>query len=139
MLAERRLLLRIVVCLTMAELLILSGSRGSWVAALSGLVALLFFSRQDRKTLLIALVCVGVVASLWLSTGRGQEIAEQFEKTVDSDRTLANRTSGRSVQWSVIPQVFAASPIWGWGPGSGGTSRRFTPAGTWAGMLCTFR
>jgi O-antigen ligase len=119
MLVERRLLLRIVICLTMAELLILSGSRGSWVAALSGLLALMVFSRQDRKILLIALVCVAVVATLWLSTGRGQKIAEQFEKTVDSDRTLANRTSGRSVQWSVIPQVFAESPIWGWGPGSG--------------------
>ena len=119
MLVERRLVLRIVMCLTMAELLILSGSRGSWVAALSGLMALMVFSRQDRKTLLVALVCVAVVATLWLSTGRGQKIALQFEKTVDSDRTLANRTSGRSVQWSVIPQVFAESPIWGWGPGSG--------------------
>jgi O-antigen ligase len=119
MLTARRMLLRIVLFLTMAELLILSGSRGSWVAALSGLLALLLFSRQDRKTLLIALLSVSVVASLWLSTGRGQKIAEQFEKTVDSDRTLANRTSGRSVQWSVIPQVFAESPIWGWGPGSG--------------------
>jgi hypothetical protein len=119
MLVERRLLLRIVICLTMAELLILSGSRGSWVAALSGLVALTVFSRQDRKILLVAVACVAVVAMLWLSTGRGQKIAQQFEKTVDSDRTLANRTSGRSVQWSVIPQVFAESPIWGWGPGSG--------------------
>ncbi|MBZ5676157.1 MAG: O-antigen ligase family protein [Acidobacteriia bacterium] len=119
MLVERRLVLRIVFCLTMAELLILSGSRGSWVAALSGLMALMVFSRQDRKILLVAVACVAVVATLWLSTGRGQKIAQQFEKTVDSDRTLANRTSGRSVQWSVIPQVFAESPIWGWGPGSG--------------------
>ena len=119
MLAERRLVLRIVMCLTMAELLILSGSRGSWVAALSGLTVLLVFSRKDRKILLVAVACVAVVAMLWLSTGRGQKIALQFEKTVDSDRTLANRTSGRSVQWSVIPEVFAESPIWGWGPGSG--------------------
>ena len=119
MLAERRIFLRILICLTMAELLILSGSRGSWIASLTGLTALVLFSRKDRKTLMIALVFVAAVAMLWLSTNRGQKIATQFEKTVDSDRSFANRTSGRSVQWSVIPKVFAESPIWGWGPGSG--------------------
>lgn len=119
MLLERRLFLRIVVCITVAELLILSGSRGSWIAALTGLTPLLLFKRQDRKILLIAVALVGVVATMWLTTARGQKVAQQFEKTVDTDRSLANRTSGRSVQWSVLPLVFAESPIWGWGPGSG--------------------
>ena len=31
-----------------------------------------------------------------------------------------NRTSGRSSQWEALPQLFAVSPIWGWGPGNGG-------------------
>ena len=80
---------------------------------------LFVLSRRDRKTLLVTAGLVSLVAMLWLSTPRGQKIATQFEKTMDSDRTLANRTSGRSVQWSVIPMVFAESPIWGWGPGTG--------------------
>ena len=120
MLVERRLVLRIVLCLTMAELLILSGSRGSWVAALSGL------DGADGLQPARSQDSAGGAwrASRW-SPCSGSRLAEdkrspqQFEKTVDSDRTLANRTSGRSVQWSVIPQVFAESPIWGWGPGSG--------------------
>jgi len=119
MLLGGRPLLKFVICLTAAELLILSGSRGSWIAALTGLAVLLLFSRQDRKVLVMALALIVVVASLWLSTGRGQKIEEQFEKLTDSERSLANRTSGRSVQWGVMPQVFAESPIWGWGPGSG--------------------
>ena len=45
-------------------------------------------------------------------------IAHVFNKTVDSDRSLANRTSGRSAQWEAIPILFPLSPIWGYGPGS---------------------
>jgi O-antigen ligase len=79
----------------------------------------LIFSPSSRKTVGIVL-CFGVLAtSIVLSTSRGSDVSNVFDKTVDSNRSLANRTSGRSAMWEVLPDVFAASPIWGWGPGSG--------------------
>jgi O-antigen ligase len=56
--------------------------------------------------------------TLLLSTDRGSKVISQYDRSVDSDRSLKSRTSGRSTQWEVLPDVFAASPIWGWGPGS---------------------
>jgi len=119
MLLKNRPVLGIIVPLAMVQWLLLSGSRGSWITALAGLISLVVMSGRDRKVVFaLAGVAIAVVA-VWISTARGTTVAEQFSKTVDTDRTLANRTSGRSEQWKAIPYVFAESPIWGWGPGSG--------------------
>jgi O-antigen ligase len=105
--------------LVSGEWLVLSGSRGSWAITLFCLILLLLFSKLSRKALLGCIVVISLATVLVLLSNRGAKIQTVFEKTVDSDRTLKNRTSFRSVQWEAMPAVFWASPIWGWGPGSG--------------------
>jgi O-antigen ligase len=118
LLMEDKPMWRLILCLVVGQWLILSGSRGSWLITLTCLLIVFACSKMSRKTIL-SVVAVGVVAvMLVLSTGRGQQTSKVFNKTVDSNRTLANRTSGRSTMWLVLPEVFAASPVWGWGPGN---------------------
>ncbi len=119
LLLESNLRARLILCLTAAQWLILSTSRGSWLIASCCLVLVFLFNEQSRKTLLIALVIACIVGSVVLSTNRGSKSQGFFDKTLDSNRTLANRTNGRSRMWEAVPSIFAASPIWGWGPGSG--------------------
>jgi O-antigen ligase len=110
---------RMLLALASGESLVLSGSRGSWAVTTVCMVLLLSFSKLGRKALLGCVAVISLATVLVLFSDRGAKIQTVFEKTVDSDRTLKNRTSFRSVQWAAIPQVFVASPIWGWGPGSG--------------------
>jgi len=118
-LLEKNNLGRMIVCLVAGQWLVLSGSRGSWLIAIGGLALIFAFSARSRKTILVA-IGVGCLATLLaLSTERGQKATDVFTRTVDADRTLNNRTSGRSSQWEALPQIFAGSPIWGYGPGSG--------------------
>jgi O-antigen ligase len=110
---------RVFLALASGEWLVLSGSRGSWAIAVIGLTLLLCFSKLGRKVLLGCIAVIAFATVLLLLSSRGAKIQTVFEKTVDSGRSLKNRTSFRSVQWSAMPQVLSASPIWGWGPGSG--------------------
>ena len=105
--------------LVSGEWLVLSGSRGSWAITTICLILLLLFSKLGRKALLGCVAIISLATILVLLSNRGAKIQTVFEKTVDSDRSLKNRTSFRSVQWAAMPHVFWASPIWGWGPGSG--------------------
>jgi O-antigen ligase len=119
LLLEHRPIVRMAICIVTGEWLVLSGSRGSWAITLVGLGLILLLSKQDRKPLLISLGVICLVSTLVLSTERGARIIHQFDRSVDGDRSFANRTSGRSIQWEALPEVFAKSPVWGWGPGSG--------------------
>jgi O-antigen ligase len=110
---------RVFLAVVSGECLVLSGSRGSWVITTIGIILLLAFSKFGRKALLGCIAVISLATVLVLLSNRGAKIQTVFEKTVDSDRSLKNRTSFRSVQWSVMPKVFMVSPIWGWGPGSG--------------------
>ena len=115
----RRIWWRIGLALVAGEWLILSGSRGAWLSALGVLVLMGVFNRQDRRILLMLGAAIVLITGAAMSTPLGEQIARQYEKTLDTDRTLANRTSGRSAQWAAIPDAVAQSPIWGWGPGTG--------------------
>lgn len=110
---------RLLTCTTAGLWLVLSGSRGSWVVTIIGFILIVIFSKQDRKPILAALGVMCLATLLLLATDKGANVINQYDRTVSSDRSLRNRTSGRSVQWEALPAVFAASPIWGWGPGSG--------------------
>jgi O-antigen ligase len=119
LLLESNLRGRLILCLIAAQWLILSTSRGSWLIASCCLVLVFVFNKQSRKPLLLALIVAGIIGTVVLSTGRGAKSQGFFDKTFDSNRTLANRTNGRSRMWEAVPAIFAVSPIWGWGPGSG--------------------
>jgi len=117
---ESRTTTRLLLCMIAGQWLILSGSRGSWLITIMCLMIVYAYNKPSRRTIGIA-IGIGIVASLIvLSTDRGSQITTVFDKTVDGDRSLNNRTSGRSSQWEALPQLFAVSPIWGWGPGNGG-------------------
>jgi O-antigen ligase len=115
----RRTWWRVALALAAGEWLILSGSRGSWLSALGVLMLLGILSRRDRQILLTLGAAIVLVTGAAISTPLGEQIAAQYTKTLDSDRTLANRTSGRSAQWAALPDALAQSPLWGWGPGTG--------------------
>jgi O-antigen ligase len=119
LLLEKYPLGRAILAMLSGDWLVLSGSRGSWAITTICLILLLLFSKLGRKALLGFVAVISLATVLVLLSNRGAKIQTVFEKTVDSDRSLKNRTSFRSVQWAALPQVFAMSPIWGWGPGSG--------------------
>jgi hypothetical protein len=117
---ESRTTVRLILCMIAGQWLILSGSRGSWLITIMCLLIVYRYNKPSRKTITAA-IGIGIVATMIvLSTDRGSKINTVFDKTVDSDRSLNNRTSGRSSQWEALPKLFAVSPIWGWGPGNGG-------------------
>jgi O-antigen ligase len=119
LLMEKNVLGRLIICLSAGEWLILSGSRGSWTITLFCMMLVFAFSKQSRKPILIAICVVCMATLVVLSTDRGDKVSNVFDKTVDTNRSLANRTSGRSNMWAALPSIFAKSPIWGWGAGSG--------------------
>jgi O-antigen ligase len=119
LLLEHKPVWRMIICIVSGQWLILSGSRGSWTVAILGLFLILIFGKQDRKPILLALGVALLAALAMLSTERGSQVLYQYDRSVDGDRSLANRTSGRSLQWEALPKVFVESPLWGWGPGSG--------------------
>jgi O-antigen ligase len=119
LLVEDKPIYRTIICLVSGEWLILSGSRGSWTVTIVGMLLILLFGKQNRKPLLITLGVICLASIIVLSTDLGSKITYQYDRSVDGERSLANRTSGRSLQWGALPEVFAKSPVWGWGAGSG--------------------
>jgi O-antigen ligase len=118
LLLEAKPMGRLMLGLVMGQWLILSGSRGSWLMTLMCLLLVFACSTQSRKAIL-SIVALGCIAAAFvLATDRGARVTNVFNNTVDSNRSLVNRTSGRSAMWQALPDIFAASPIWGWGPGS---------------------
>jgi O-antigen ligase len=87
--------------------LVLTVSRGAWVAALGGVLVLVAL-RPDRAWRRVVPVCAATVAAaaalmLWQLGGE----------------SLANRASvsGRGRMWEVTAAMIAARPLDGWGPG----------------------
>jgi glycosyltransferase involved in cell wall biosynthesis/O-antigen ligase len=111
--------LRLAISVMAGLWLALSASRGSWLTASVGLLMIFIWNKGGKKPLIISLVVLALGIAALLSTERGSSVASYFNKTVDTDRSFANRTSFRSVQWEVFPTVLGESPLWGWGPGSG--------------------
>ncbi len=119
LLLEGQRALRVAVSVMAGLWLVLSASRGSWLAGSVGLLMIFIWNRGGKKSLIISLVVLSIGIAVLLSTERGSSVASYFNKTVDTDRSFANRTNFRSVQWEVFPTVLGESPLWGWGPGSG--------------------
>lgn len=100
--------------------LLLSTSRGSWAVACVGVFIMLMFSKVRMKMrILMSLMIMVVFLLTLLLTEKGASINEWFDKATDSERSLAEKTSGRFDMWILFPKVFKDSPIWGFGPGSG--------------------
>jgi O-antigen ligase len=117
---EHQKLWRIALALFLGAWLVLSTSRGSWSVILANGLVLAVINRQQRKMLLLLVAILVIVTIIVLASSRGEDVKQSFDRTVSSERTLSNSTSGRSDQWWLFPQVFSQSPLWGFGPGSGG-------------------
>jgi O-antigen ligase len=102
--------------------LVLSTSRGSWVVLLAGLAVMFAFAQRDRARIAGAVTAGAAVIVLLIAAGLADPAIEYFDRATSSERSLAQKTTGRSDQWQKFPQVFAASPVWGHGPGSGASS-----------------
>ncbi len=119
LLLENRRSWRLALCLISGAFLVLSTSRGSWAIVIVNVVVLLLIGKRQRGMLLASIAFLAVVTLALLATQRGEFLADFYDKTFSPDRNMAQRSSGRSDQWQIFPQVFADSPIWGFGPGSG--------------------
>ena len=121
LLLEKRPLWRWMIGLAAGFFLVLSTSRGSWLTALVGLALIFVLESRRRKALLISFVSLALVVTVLLQTERGEIVIGSLDLTFSSEKTLAQSTSGRSDQWLVFARAFPDSPVWGFGPGSGGS------------------
>jgi len=119
LLLERRIRTRILLAIPVGILLLLSTSRASWLVGATGMLMILLCNRYDRRVAAASLALLGIATIIVLQTRRGASLTTWSERTFSSDRTIAQRTSGRSDQWSVFPAVLKDTPLWGFGPGSG--------------------
>ncbi|HEV8722663.1 MAG TPA: O-antigen ligase family protein [Candidatus Binatia bacterium] len=116
---EKSPLLRQIAPLAAGGLLLLSTSRASWLIALIAL-GVLFVLQSERRAMLLRFAVVAVFGVLiLLQSERGEYVTHWFDKTVSDDQTIMQKSSGRSDQWMLFPEVFLDSPVWGFGPGSG--------------------
>lgn len=101
-------------------LLLLSASRASWLAAVASLLVIMVLHSAGRRAVLRFVAVIALLAVVAMQTERGSVLPLWFDRTFSSERSLGNRTSGRSDQWMLIPAVLREVPVWGFGPGSGG-------------------
>jgi len=112
--------IRFLVSLGSAAMLMLSTSRGSWLITIVGVLTVLAFGKTYRRSAWWIVVLVPTVALfVTLSTGRGVSVMKFYSVVATSDTSLSKKTTGRFNQWERLPVVFASSPIWGHGGGSG--------------------
>ncbi|HEX6534241.1 MAG TPA: O-antigen ligase family protein [Gemmatimonadaceae bacterium] len=119
LLLQRNATLRLLVVSFVGVMLLLSTSRGSWLVAAAGVFAIVVLNRSSRRVALAGLVAMTIGGALAMQTSRGQDVSMWLDRTFSDDRSLGNRTSGRSDQWLLFPAVMASAPPWGYGPGTG--------------------
>ena len=96
-----------------------STSRASWLVAAVSLLIILFLDRSRRRLALVSIALLGVATAIAVHTERGTFVTAWYERTFSPQRTLLQKTSGRSDQWVLLPAVMKDAPIWGFGPGAG--------------------
>ncbi|MBA3354432.1 MAG: O-antigen ligase family protein [Pyrinomonadaceae bacterium] len=119
LLLENRPYWRLALGLISGAFLVISTSRGSWAIVVVNVIVLLVLGKRQRGMLLVSIALLAVITLALLASQRGSFLIEFYEKTFSLDRSMAQKSSGRSDQWQIFPQVFKDSPIWGFGPGSG--------------------
>jgi O-antigen ligase len=106
----------------MVVLLVLTTSRAAWLVVAGGIVCNLLFAKRSRISSFL-IIAVGVVAiQALLVTKYGEDLQKGLDRTFGMDRTMDNRTSGRSDQWAVAYYAFtetAPHMLYGYGPGLG--------------------
>ncbi len=110
--------LRFLINTAAGVLLLLSTSRGSWLAVTSSLVVLLV-GQRGRGRLIKYISLVGLVLTVWFNFADSATLDKYIFKTFHSSAYWSAETNARVAQWESFPRAFADSPVWGFGPGSG--------------------
>lgn len=110
----------------------LSGSRGGSIVAIIALVFLLRQLAGPRRWLgLAALIVVGVIAVSSFYMAQGNYTVDRVMKLFDSDRSISNRTSGRSELALGGWYMFLDHPL---GVGTGGFAPAWSRLGSRRGL-----
>ncbi|HSE21519.1 MAG TPA: GNAT family N-acetyltransferase [Pyrinomonadaceae bacterium] len=112
---------RIALGVVAGAFLLITTSRGAWAVAAGNLVVLMFLGKRQRLATVGLLVAVALSVPLIMATQRGVYLEQGIRRTLPTDRTLTQLSSGRSDQWLLFPRLFSDSPFWGYGPGLGQT------------------
>jgi O-antigen ligase len=114
--------LRYSMVVVLIVLLVLTTSRAAWLVAAGGIVCNLLFAKRSRISSFL-IIGLGVIAiQALLVTKYGEDLQKGLDRTFGMDRTMDNRTSGRSDQWAVAYYAFtetAPHMLYGYGPGLG--------------------
>ena len=110
--------LRFIVNIAAGILLLLSTSRGSWLAVVSSMVVLLI-GQRGRGRLLKYIAMVALVLAIWVNFADPATLDKYIFKTFYSSNYWSAETNARVAQWTSFPRAFADSPVWGFGPGAG--------------------
>lgn len=110
---------RMILRICTAAVLLLTTSRGAWLIVIVGMAVLFVFDRQRRTAILASLSLVVILAAGLISIGHSSILNAYIDKTFSPDTSWNKRTTGRAQQWQAIPKVISASPVWGFGPGTG--------------------
>lgn len=110
--------LRFIINIAAGILLLLSTSRGSWLAVTSSLIVLLA-GQRGRGKLLKYIALIALVLTVWFNFADSATLDKYIFKTFHSSAYWSAETNARVAQWTSFPKAFADSPVWGFGPGSG--------------------
>ena len=111
--------IRIALSVLVGGLLFLSTSRGSWLVAGGAIILTAVLHRRDRRAMIVGLALMVFAGGALLQSKRGADLATWLDRTFSDERSLTNKTSGRSDQWMLLPLVMRDEPPWGFGPGTG--------------------
>jgi O-antigen ligase len=110
--------LRFLINIAAGVLLLLSTSRGSWLAVSSSMTVLLI-GQRGRGKLLKYIGMVALVLTIWFNVADSATLDKYIFKTFNDSHYWSAETNARVAQWTTFPRAFADSPVWGFGPGSG--------------------
>jgi O-antigen ligase len=113
---------RAALLVAVTALLALTTSRASWFVALAGLVVVGLFGRRSRAAVVVAAFAGVLAVQAVRSSSAGGAFDAGLQRTFGQNRTLRNRTGGRSDQWIVAWHAAtesAGSLLHGYGPGLG--------------------
>ena len=103
---------------------ILSQSRGVWLAAPAYLVIVLYMTwRHSKKTAVIALLAIAIIASVVALSPAGDIVKKRITEAVDEvtsfykEDRYASSVGARLAMWEIAVDVWKENPVLGTGPG----------------------
>ena len=119
---QKHRLLKFCLIVSLSLLLVLTTSRAGWFVVLAAIGTCFVFGKAQRVSMIWFFTVCGVAMVILINSPMGEGFQKGFARTFAEERTMSNRSSGRSDQWMVAFAAFTdttESMIWGHGPGTG--------------------